>query len=254
MFFSLSQVVSSDRKFNESTPQRWFVRYSSPFYKVLKACEDRIYATSDLYKHFHMHTNRGQYKYITCGNLFQVRWAYGYTVVSIGASVIFEIDENTETIYELIDGSVVASEYGHGYNMDRVIAQCIEFIDMVADYHANVYKPEPVEIVEPTWTIRESRGSKPDFKECSETKVVSALLKSTSKKTYWWFIDMVDYSYGASMIDTGRIPVAYQVEIDGVVAWLPSSLIGKYESPFSQYSKSAEISVPKWWYEKNIKK
>jgi len=260
MTFSLASLVSPERRYSESDSPRYYAGLHTPIYRVLNALESMI-LDARLSRHFEVNTTRGFSKSIYHVSGLLVAMQHGYSVVKLGARVIFAIDENTRTIYELDEqGNVASCDYRQGYDMTDVIAQVVEAFEVIAErcnvLDSEFVAPEPKAPI--TWELqsRYSFGDKPEFKSYTgRTVEVSVLLLTESKKSYKWHHRYVNASNRYDIReDRGSLPTAYKVEIGGVSAWLPQSIMG-YDRVlrYDLHSKHpATISVPAWWYKKNI--
>jgi hypothetical protein len=262
MTFSLASLVSPVRRYSESDSPRYYAGLHTPIYRVLNTLETMI-LDARLSRHFVVNTTRGFSKSIYHVSGLLVAMQHGYSVVKLGARVIFAVDENTRTIYELDEqGNVASCDYHQGYDMTNVIAQVVEFFEVIAERCEVIDREQPEQATAPTqWVFRHDRsfGEKPDFSKAESYKRVAVSAKFLSEtrpdRGYKWHHVYSDSSNPAIMRwDSESLPKAYKVEIDGVVAWLPQSIMG-YDRLVrwdGTHKHRQTIEVPAWWYNKNI--
>lgn len=253
--FSVSPFVSKTRKFRESSKGRLFCGLHTPAYRVLNHVSKAL-LDSGLYGACVVMNSRGYHKHISYDSLFSVTISHGYSAVTIGARKIFAVDENTRTIYHIDStGRLHTTPYHQGYDMTDVISQVSEAIEVLAD----CYVAPVVEYVEPKkiwWTLKEVRLDRPYHAPIKgrSVSVVAKLLRS-SKKQVRWCVDWMDRDNPSNVRqEKGGWHTAYMVEIDGVVAWLPHSILGGlHNNPFTlKNQKACRLDVPSWWVNKNI--
>ena len=253
MFFkpslTVEKLITPTRKYGETSPIRYFGGLHTPAYRVLNALENAV--LNDGYGSvFYMNTSRGQHKFVGVFGVVEVLISFGYSSVRIGARQIFAVDEWTREIYHIdANGRLHVSPYNQEYNMDDVIAQVLEAFEVVKQH----LKPVPVEALYPkeTWTVIES--NRPTLKSHADTVSVNATHIASSKSVVtWWVTEQLDRT-SRKRHTRGSWHTSYKVEIDGVVAWLPHSLIGEvYNTPFTATQKTVALQVPRWWFNKNI--
>jgi len=200
--------------------------------------------------------SRGYHKHISYKSLFSVTISHGYSAVTIGARKIFAVDENTRTIYHIdATGVLHVTPYHQGYDMTDVISQVSEAIEVLAD----CYVAPVIEVVEEKpiwWTLKEVRLDRPYHPPIKGRKVsVVAKFLRSSKKQVRWCVDWMDRDNPSNVRqEKGGWHTAYMVEIDGVVAWLPHSILGGlHNNPFTlKNQKACRLDVPEWWVRKNI--
>ena len=254
-FPSITDMVRDERRYGESDRMRNYAGLHTPAYRVLNAVSKAL-LDAKLYSACTVMNSRSQYKHISYKSLFSVTIAYGYSAVYIGACRIFAVDEWTRTIYHVdSNGMMNVTPYHQDYDMTDVIAQVSECIEVLKD----CVKPLPPEPVQETrWAIKRVIKDRPYHGPIKgATWSVKATLLATSKNKIHWKVEWYDMDNPSrTRIESGVWAKAYKVEIDGVVAWLPHSLLGEiYSSPWagSRVARpTATIDVPEWWYQKNI--
>ena len=253
--FSVSPLVSKTRKFRESSKGREFCGLHTPAYRVLNHVS-RALLESGLYGACVVMNSRGYHKHISYESLFSVTISHGYSAVTIGARKIFAVDENTRTIYHIdATGALHTTPYHQGYDMTDVISQVSEAIEVLADcYVAPIV--EAVEIKPIRWTLKEVILDRPYHGPIKGSKMsVVAKLLRCSKKGVDWCVNWVDMDDDTNeRREKGHWSNAYKVEIDGIVAWLPHSILGGlHNNPFTlKNQKACRLDVPEWWVRKNI--
>jgi hypothetical protein len=253
--FSVSPLVSKSRKFGESSKGRLFCGLHTPAYRVLNHVS-RALLDAKLYGACCVMNSRGYHKHISYKSLFSVTISHGYSAVTIGARKIFAVDENTRTIYHIDSAGVLhVTPYHQGYDMTDVISQVSEAIEVLAD----CYVAPVVEYVEPKkiwWTLKRVMLDRPYHGPIKgrSVSVVAKYLRSSKKEVRWCVEWMDKNNPSTTKIEKGGWHTAYKVEIDGVVAWLPHSILGGlHNSPFTQANQNAcRLDVPEWWVRKNI--
>ena len=254
-FPSITDMIRDERRYGESDRMRNYAGLHTPAYRVLNAVSKAL-LDAKLYSACTVMNSRSQYKHISYKSLFSVTIAYGYSAVYIGACRIFAVDEWTRTIYHVdSNGMMNVTPYHQDYDMTDVIAQVSECIEVLKE----CYKPVASEPVQETrWAIKRVIKDRPYHGPIKgATWSVRATLLATSKNKIHWKVEWYDMDNPSrTRIESGVWAKAYKVEIDGVVAWLPHSLLGEiYSSPWagSRVAKpTATIEVPEWWYQKNI--
>jgi hypothetical protein len=249
--FSVSPLVTKSRKFGESNKGRLFCGLHTPAYRVLNHVTKAL-LDAKLFDACVVMISRGYHKHISHKSHFSVTISHGYSSVTVGARQIFAVDEHTRTIYHIdATGRLRVTDYHQGYDMTDVIAQVSEAIEVLAD----CYVPPVVERVkeEPIWwTLKRVMLDRPYHGPIKGRKVsVVAKLLRTSK----WCVEWMDKNNPSkTRIEKGGWHTAYKVEIDGVVAWLPHSILGGlHNMPFTQRNQNAcRLDVPEWWVRKNI--
>jgi len=253
--FSVSPLVSKSRKYGESNKGRLFCGLHTPAYRVLNHVSKAL-LDSRLYGACVVMNSRGYHKHISYKSHFSVTISHGYSSVTIGARQIFAVDENTRTIYHIdANGRLRVTDYYQDYDMSDVIAQVSEAIEVLAD----CYVPEPVEVIETPpirWTLKRVILDRPYHGPIKGRKVsVVAKYLRASKKQVRWCVEWMDKDNNENTkIEKGGWHTAYKVEIDGVVAWLPHSILGGLHNiPFTERNQNAcRLDVPEWWVRKNI--
>lgn len=254
-FPSIIDMVRDERRYGESDRMRNYAGLHTPAYRVLNHVSKAL-LDAKLYSACTVMNSRSQYKHISYKTLFSVTIAYGYSAVYIGACRIFAVDEWTRTIYHVdSNGMMNVTPYHQDYDMTDVIAQVSECIEVLKE----CYKPVASEPVQETrWAVKQVIKDRPYHGPIKgATWPVRATLLASSKKLVHWKVVWYDMDNPSrTRIESGVWAKAYKVEIDGVVAWLPHSLLGEiYSSPWagSRVAKpTATIDVPEWWYQKNI--
>ena len=253
--FSVSPLVSKSRKFGESSKGRLFCGLHTPAYRVLNHVSKAL-LDAKLFDACVVMISRGYHKHISHKSLFSVTISHGYSAVTIGARKIFAVDENTRTIYHIDSAGVLrVTPYHQGYDMTDVISQVSEAIEVLAD----CYVAPVIEVVEEKpiwWTLKEVRLDRPYHPPIKGRKVsVVAKYLRSSKKEVRWCVDWMDRDNPSNVRqEKGGWHTAYKVEIDGIVAWLPHSILGGlHNSPFTQRNqKACRLDVPEGWVRKNI--
>ena len=254
-FPSITDMVRDERRYGESDRMRNYAGLHTPAYRVLNHVSTAL-LKAGLYGACTVMNSRSQYKHISYKSLFSVTIAYGYSAVTIGACRIFAVDEWTRTIYHVdSNGMMNVTPYHQGYDMTDVIAQVSECIEVLKECYI-APADEPVQ--ETRWAIKRVIKDRPYHGPIKgATWSVKATLLATSKNKIHWKVEWYDMDNPSkTRIESGVWAKAYKVEIDGVVAWLPHSLLGEiYSSPWagSRVARpTATIDVPEWWYQKNI--
>ena len=255
-FPSIIDMVRDERRYGESDRMRNYAGLHTPAYRVLNHVSKAL-LKAGLYGACTTMMSRSQYKHISYKSLFSVTIAYGYSAVTIGACRIFAVDEWTRTIYHVdSNGMMNVTPYHQDYDMTDVIAQVSECIEVLKE----CYKPVADEPVQETrWALKRVIKDRPYHGPIKGSSVsVRATLLATSKNKVHWKVEWYDMDNPSrTRIESGVWAKAYKVEINGVVAWLPHSILGEiYSSPWagSRVSKPvATIEVPEWWHRKTIK-
>lgn len=253
--FSVSPLVSKSRKYGESNKGRLFCGLHTPAYRVLNHVTKAI-LDAKVFDACVVMISRGYHKHISYKSHFSVTISHGYSSVTIGARQIFAVDENTRTIYHIdATGRLAVTDYHQDYDMSDVIAQVSEAIEVLADcYVAPVV--ERVETPPIRWTLNRVMLDRPYHGPIKGRKVsVVAKLLRCSKKQVRWCVEWMDKDNNENTkIEKGGWNTAYKVEIDGVVAWLPHSILGGLHNiPFTERNQNAcRLDVPEWWVRKNI--
>jgi hypothetical protein len=184
--------------------------------------------------------SRGQCKRIAYKSLFSVDLAYGYSSVTIGARQVFAVDEWTRTIYHIdASGRLAVTDYHQNYDMSDVIAQVSECIEVL-------------------WDVKQVIKDRPYHAPIKGSSVsVKATLLTSSRNLVHWKVEWYDMDNPSrTRMESGVWAKAYKVDINGVVAWLPHSILGGlHRSPFGGSRvahPTATIEVPQWWYKKTI--
>ena len=253
--FSVDSLVSKSRKYGETSKGRFFCGLHTPAYRVLNHVSKAL-LDSGLYGACVVMNSRGYHKHISYKSHFSVTISHGYSSVTIGARQIFAVDENTRTIYHIdATGHLQVTPYHQGYDMSDVIAQVSEAIEVLADcYVAPVV--ERVETPPIRWTLKRVILDRP-YHGSIKGRSVSVVAKylRASKKQVRWCVEWMDKDNTENTkIEKGGWHTAYKVEIDGVVAWLPHSILGGLHNiPFTERNQDAcRLDVPEWWVRKNI--
>ena len=254
-FASITDMVRENRRYTENDRMRNYAGLHTPIYRVLNATSKAL-LDSGLYSACTTQMTRGQVKHISYKSHFSVDLAYGYSAVYIGARRIFAVDEWSKTIYHVdSSGMMNVTPYHQNYDMTDVIAQVIEAVEVLKDCYV-APASEPVQ--ETRWAIKRVIQDRPyhgPIKGAKES--VQATLLACSRNLIRWKVEWYDMDNpSTTRIESGVWAKAYKVEIDGVTAWLPHSILGEiYSLPWagSRVSKPvATIDVPQWWYIKNI--
>ena len=209
---------------------------------------------------FNMNTFSGQSKSISCRsrrNDVWVQLSYGRGVVEVNGNRILFICENTRTIHHIdVDGVYHTCDYDQNYDVSDVIAQMLPFLEAIKAS----YEPEPVKApYVHDWVLEQEFGTKPVTKPRARyTRKCEVKGLTTSRNSVSWtgyYRDAKNRNYTKS--ERIFYPTAYKVEIDGVVAWLPHSILALEASPFDfsggrNFKPVVTLDVPTWWLRKNI--
>lgn len=183
--------------------------------------------------------------------LFSLRYDYGHTYLTIEGVRVLTI-ENGTTSYLDDQGEIVRIPYSGESVPAPVLRRFRAFLDKAQRIEC-VFKPVPVEVKHVhDWSIIQwSYGEKPEFKAIKGKTVTKQVrvIRGSNKRYHWniRYKDANNCNYHKD--DYGTIPKAYKVEIDGVVAWLPHSILGENYSAIT----SGTIEIPEWWYKKSVK-
>ena len=266
--FSVSPLVRSDRRYSESDPARYYGGLHTPAYRVLNHVSKTL-LDRGLYSVCTTINSRGQHKHISYESLFSVNIAHGYSAVTIGARMIFAVDEWTRTIYHIdASGRLAVTDYHQGYDMTDVIAQVSECVEVLADFYT-ADKLETIAQQERAndWYCygADNLGVVKDYKRST----VSVYLKQHSKKnvewTKYWVREMPNGSRQYKTT-TGSHPSAYQIVVGDTAYWVPHSImssswelhggrkfIGSHEVSYLSWSAvPSKIDLPIWWLEKTL--
>jgi len=253
--FSVHNLIPKTRKYGESTHKRNYGGLHTPIYRVLNSVSKDL-LNRGLYGACVVMMARSQFKAISYKSLFHVTMAYGYSSVTIGGRQIFAVDEHSRTIYHIdVAGDLRVTDYNQNYDMSDVIAQVAEAIEVLADcYIAPVI--EHVEVKPIRWTLKRVMLDRP-YHGAIKGRSVSVVAKflRASKKQVRWCVEWMDKDNNDNLrIEKGGWHNAYKVEIDGIVAWLPHSILGGlHDTPFTlKNQKACRLDVPEWWVCKNI--
>jgi len=253
--FSVHNLIPKTRKYGESTHKRNYGGLHTPIYRVLNSVSKDL-LNRGLYGACVVMMARSQFKAISYKSLFHVTMAYGYSSVTIGGRQIFAVDEHSRTIYHIdVAGDLRVTDYNQNYDMSDVIAQVAEAIEVLADcYIAPVI--EHVEVKPIRWTLKRVMLDRP-YHGAIKGRSVSVVAKflRASKKQVRWCVEWMDKDNNDNLrIEKGGWHNAYKVEIDGIVAWLPHSILGGlHDTPFTlKNQKACRLDVPEWWVRKNI--
>jgi len=253
--FSVDSLVSKSRKYGETSKARYFCGLHTPAYRVLNHVSKAL-LDAKVFDACVVMISRGYHKHISYKSHFSVTISHGYSSVTIGARQIFAVDENTRTIYHIdATGALRVSDYTQDYDMTDVIAQVSEAIEVLADcYVAPIV--ERVETPPIRWTLKRVIHDRPYHGPIKGRKVsVVAKFLRASKKQVRWCVEWMDKDNNEkTRMERGGWNTAYKVEIDGIVAWLPHSILGGLHNiPFTERNQNAcRLDVPEWWVRKNI--
>ena len=187
-----------------------------------------------------------------------VRMSYGRGVVEVNGNRIFFVCENTRTIHHIDDNGVYSTcDYAQNYDVSDVITQVSRVLEVIR----RDFVPDPVryENMQHDWVLEEEFGEKPTIKPINRYhRAVQVKGLGTSKNWVSWtgvYRDRKNRNY-SKRVNIGY-PKAYKVEIDGVVAWLPHSILG-VDSPVFDFSLGRDyrqpitLNIPTWWLKNNI--
>ena len=209
---------------------------------------------------FNVNTFSGQSKGISSKSQYpkvSVRLSYGRGVVEVNGNRILFICENTRTIHHIDSNGVYHTcDYNQNYDVSDVIAQVSQVLETIEA----TYEPEPVKpAYVHDWVLEQEFGTKPVIKPRARyTRKCEVKGLTTSKGSVSWtghYRDAKNRNY--TKREHIFYPNAYKVEINGVVAWLPHSILGLEASPFDfsggrNFKPVVTLDVPTWWLKKNI--
>jgi len=253
--FSVHNLIPKTRKYGESTHKRNYGGLHTPIYRVLNSVSKDL-LNRGLYGACVVMMARSQFKAISYKSLFHVTMAYGYSSVTIGGRQIFAVDEHSRTIYHIdVAGDLRVTDYNQNYDMSDVIAQVAEAIEVLADCYITPVI-EHVEVKPIRWTLKRVMLDRPYHGPIKgrSVSVVAKFLRA-SKKQVRWCVEWMDKDNNDNLrIEKGGWHNAYKVEIDGIVSWLPHSILGGlHDTPFTlKNQKACRLDVPEWWVRKNI--
>jgi len=265
---SVSNLVRKDRRYSESDPARYYGGLHTPAYRVLNHVSKAL-LDAGLYGVCTVMNSRGQHKHISYESLFSVNIAHGYSAVTIGARMIFAVDEWTRTIYHIdSNGRLAVTDYYQGYDMTDVIAQVSEAIEVLADFYtADKLKALEEQRQSTDWMCyaAENVGVVRDWERAT---VKCWFVKASNKSVEWtkfWVREMPNGSK-QQKTSTGSHPSAYQVVIGSTAYWLPHSILSRewelhggrtfksdHSVPYFQFNGTVDtIDLPVWWLEKTV--
>lgn len=266
--FSVSPLVRSDRRYSESDPARYYGGLHTPAYRVLNHVSKTL-LDRGLYSVCTTINSRGQHKHISYESLFSVNIAHGYSAVTIGARMIFAVDEWTRTIYHIdSNGRLAVTDYYQGYDMTDVIAQVSECIEVLADFYtADKLKALEEQRQSTDWMCyaAENLGVVRDWERAT---VKCWFVKWSNKSVEWtkFWGRMTPSGSKEFKTTTGSHRSAYQVVIGSTTYWLPHSILSRewelhggrtfksdHSVDYFQFSGVIDtIDLPVWWLEKTI--
>lgn len=195
--------------------------------------------------------NRKDYKGRTV-TVFSLEYSFGHTYLTIEGAEILRIERDTVHYY---DGhAVVATRYDVENPVPSVILNAFKsFINKAQSIECSFVQPKK-EIMD-AWNDDTHRyvadGAYPIVKPITaKTAMVSVKCLGTSKTWTRWNVTLKDRENRNYVeYESGSFPTAYKVEINGVVAWLPHSILGLRHNALSTRSSyvSQSIVVPTWW-------
>lgn len=266
--FSVSPLVRSDRRYSESDPARYYGGLHTPAYRVLNHVSKTL-LDRGLYSVCTTINSRGQHKHISYESLFSVNIEHGYSAVTIGARMIFAVDEWTRTIYHIdSNGRLAVTDYYQGYDMTDVIAQVSEAIEVLADFYtADKLKALEEQRQSTDWMCyaAENVGVVRDWERAT---VKCWFVKWSNKSVEWtkYWGRMTPSGSKEYKTTTGSHRSAYQVVIGSTTYWLPHSILSRewelhggrtfksdHSVDYFQFSGVIDtIDLPVWWLEKTI--
>lgn len=266
--FSVSPLVRSDRRYSESDPARYYGGLHTPAYRVLNHVSKTL-LDRGLYSVCTTINSRGQHKHISYESLFSVNIEHGYSAVTIGARMIFAVDEWTRTIYHIdSNGRLAVTDYYQGYDMTDVIAQVSEAIEVLADFYtADKLKALEEQRQSTDWMCyaAENVGVVRDWERAT---VKCWFVKWSNKSVEWtkYWGRMTPSGSKEYKTTTGSHRSAYQVVIGSTTYWLPHSILSRewelhggrtfksdHSVDYFQFSGVIDtIDLPIWWLEKTI--
>ena len=246
--------------FDHRTKKSRYCGLHTVTYRVLNFVE-RFILDNRISDGFNVNTFSGQTKSISSKSQYadvSVRLSYGRGVVEVNGNRILFICENTRTIHHIdVDGVYHTCDYNQNYDVSDVIAQVTEVLETIKAS----YEPEPVKAPHVhDWVLEQEFGTKPVIKPRARyTRKCEVKGLTTSRNSVSWeghYRDAKNRNY--TKRENIFYPTAYKVEIDGVVAWLPHSILGLEASPFDfsggrNFKPVVTLDVPTWWIRKNIR-
>lgn len=256
--FTVANLVRTDRRYSESNRGRNFAGLHTPAYRVFNSALKQL-LQHRITRAFDVVDNRGYHKHIGYKSVLSVTISHGYSAVSIGARTIFAVDEWDRTIYHIAsNGRLTVTPYTQDYDMTDVIAQVSDAIEVIKEH----LKPSELATpsVAPTqWRLSKVIDDRPTLKPlvAQSSDVVVKFLHCSKNRTSWKVLWHEDGNPLNTRIESGMWHSAYKVEICGVVAWLPHSILGEIYDIYALLgrwtgSNTVSLRIPNWWLEKNI--
>ena len=267
--FTVSNLVNPQRRWKEGSRQRNYAGLHTPIYRVLNACQQMMLDKS-ISRDFDVYMNRGQSKHIYRDGVLEVVLCRGYSAVSIGARMIFAVDEWDKTIYHIdSSGRLAVTPFTQDYDMTDVIAQAIEAVEVVAEhYDAEKYKAIDAAKARQEWYCygADNLGVVNDTWQRATVSLwhIRDANKSVEWTKYWG--RMTPNGSKQYKTTTGEHPTAYRVAIGDKSYWVPHSICSRTtelhggrqsrhdgSSRFLGFSlTSSTLDLPVWWLEKTI--
>lgn len=195
--------------------------------------------------------NRKDYKGRTI-TLFSLEYSFGHTYLSIEGAEILRIER--DIVYYFNGLGIVETRYDVENPVPSVILNAFKkFLSIAQSIECSFVQPKQ-EIMD-AWNDDTHRyvadGAYPEIKPTTaKTTRVSVKCLGTSKTWTRWNVTLKDRkNRNYTEYESGSFPKAYKVEINGVVAWLPHSILGLRDTALSTRSShvSQSIEVPTWW-------
>ena len=267
--FTVSNLVRSDRRYSETNRQRNYSGLHTPVYRVLNACQQFILDKS-ISRDFDMHLNRGQSKWIYKDGIIEIVMCRGYSAVTIGARMIFAVDEWDRTIYHIdASGRLAVTPFHQDYDMSDVVAQTIDVMEVVAD-HYNAEKHDAIDAAKARqeWFCyaADNLGVVNDTWERATVSLWH--IKDSTKSVEWTKYWGRETPTGSKQYKTttGAHPTAYRVAIGNKAYWIPHSICSRTtelhggrqsrhdgSSRFLGFQMHTQtLDLPVWWLEKTV--
>lgn len=267
--FTVSNLVRKDRRWCETDRQRNYAGLHTPVYRVLNACQQFILDKS-ISRDFDMHLNRGQSKWIYKDGIIEIVMCRGYSAVSIGARMIFAVDEWSKDIYHIdASGRLAVTPFHQNYDMSDVIAQSLEALEVVAEhYNAEYYEAIDRAKAEQEWYCYGADNLGVVNDTWKRATVSLWHIKDSTKSVEWvkYWGRMTPSGAKEYKTTTGDHPSAYLVAIGDKSYWIPHSICSRttelYGGRQSRHDGTSRflgfqmhvqtLDLPVWWLEKTV--
>ena len=267
--FTVSNLVRKDRRWSETDRQRNYAGLHTPVYRVLNACQQFILDKS-ISRDFDMHLNRGQSKWIYKDGIIEIVMCRGYSAVSIGARMIFAVDEWSKDIYHIdASGRLAVTTFHQDYDMSDVIAQSLEALEVVAEhYNAEYYETIDRVKAEQEWYCYGADNLGVVNDSWKRATVSLWHIKDSTKSVEWvkYWGRMTPSGAKEYKTTTGEHPTAYRVAIGNKSYWIPHSICSRttelYGGRQSRHDGASRflgfqmhtqtLDLPLWWLEKTV--